>query len=121
MSKILVVDDEKDVCDFIQNYFRKRKIDAVIANSGSQALVMFTSCKPDLVLLDIKMPGLDGLHVLESIKKDVPEAKVMMLSGEENEETINRAKQLGAIDFIRKPLELKELAKVVSLLLGENS
>ncbi len=121
MSKILIVDDEKDVCDFIQNYFRKRKIESAIANSGSQALVMFANYKPDLVLLDIKMPGLDGLHVLETIKKETPEAKVMMLSGEENEETVNRAKQLGAIDFIHKPLELKELSKVITLLLGENN
>lgn len=119
MPKILIVDDEKDVRDFIQNYFKKRKIDSVIASNGGQALVMFSTYNPDLVLLDIKMNGMDGLQVLEQIKKEKPETKVVMLSGVEAQDAVDKSKQLGALDFIHKPLELKELEKVISILLDK--
>ncbi len=99
MPKILIVDDEKDVCDFIQNYFKKRKIDSVIAGNGGQALVMFSTYNPDLVLLDIKMNGMDGLQVLEQIKKEKPQAKVVMLSGVEAQDAVDKSKQLGVFKW----------------------
>jgi DNA-binding response OmpR family regulator len=119
MPKILIVDDETDVCEFMQNYFKKRNIESAIANNGGQAVVMFSTFKPDLMLLDIKMNGLNGIQVLEQVKKDNPEAKIIMLSGEESQELVEKAKTLGALDFIHKPLELSELSKVVSLLIAK--
>jgi DNA-binding response OmpR family regulator len=121
MPKILIVDDELDVCEFMQNYFKKRRIDTVIANNGAQAVVMFSTYKPDLMLLDVKMNGLDGLQVLEEVIRDNPNAKVIMLSGEESQDIVDKAKTLGALDFIHKPLELSELQKVVVLLLDKDN
>jgi DNA-binding NtrC family response regulator len=119
MPKILIVDDEMDVCEFMQNYFKKRRIDTSIANNGAQAVVMFSTYKPDLILLDVRMNGLDGLQVLEQVIKESPTMKVIMLSGEESQDIVDKAKALGAFDFIHKPLELGELAKVVELLISK--
>jgi DNA-binding NtrC family response regulator len=112
-KKILIVDDEVDVCEFMQNFFRKRKYEVLICHNGNDALNMFTSNNPDLMLLDIKMEGLDGLQVLEQLKKQNPNAKVIMVSGTENSGAVEHAKQLGALDFIHKPLKLEEIEKVV--------
>ena len=69
MPKLLIVDDELDVREFAASFFRKRKIEAVIAGDGQQALDLFEKEKPDLILLDIKMEGMDGIEVLRRLKE----------------------------------------------------
>lgn len=113
--KLLIVDDEADVREFAANFFRKRKIDCVIASSGLEAIAAFEKDKPDLVLMDIKMDGMDGMEALKRIKDKTPLAKVIMVTGKkpEDEDCFEKCRQLGAVNYIHKPLELDELERIV--------
>jgi two-component system, response regulator, stage 0 sporulation protein F len=115
MPKLLIVDDEEDVRDFAANFFRKRKLDVETASSGEEALQKMKSAKPDLVLLDIRMGGINGIQTLAEIKKYDQGIKVVMVTGtrpEENE-SYHECIALGACGYVHKPLELKELELVV--------
>ena len=115
MAKLLIVDDEEDVREFAANFFRKRKIEVTAVSSGEEALEAIGKIRPDLVLLDIKMEGMDGIEVLERIREKDKAIKVIMVTGRKPDEqdSFDKCRQLGAIDYIHKPLELEELEKVV--------
>ncbi|MCX5714043.1 MAG: response regulator [Candidatus Omnitrophica bacterium] len=113
--KLLIVDDEADVCEFAANFFRKRKIDVVTALSGEEALEVVDKEKPHLILLDIKMSGIDGIETLRRLKEKDQGVKVIMVTGRkpEDDDSFQKCRQLGAADYIHKPLELDELERVV--------
>lgn len=115
MTKLLIVDDEIDIREFAANYFKKRKISVMTASSGEEALNFLEKELPQLVLLDIKMEGIDGIETLRQIKQKSKEIKVIMVTGRkpEEENAFIKCKELGALDYIHKPLELDELEKVV--------
>jgi DNA-binding response OmpR family regulator len=115
MPKLLIVDDEVDVREFAANFFRKRKIDVTIAGDGEEALTAISNDAPDLVLLDIKMIGLDGVQTLKRIRKFDTNLKVIMVTGKKAEEdaAYDVCKALGALEYIHKPLQLEELEQVV--------
>lgn len=115
VKKLLIVDDEVDVREFAANFFRKRKIEVFIASSGEEALGIIENRKPHLVLLDIKMAGIDGIETLRRIREKNKKLKVIMVTGKkpQEEEAFEQCRQLGALDYIHKPLELDELEKVV--------
>ena len=113
MSKLLIVDDELDVREFARNFFKKRKIDCLTAESGEEALKIISSDKPQLVLLDIRMSGMNGLDVLKKIKEIDKAIDVIMVTGVEEEEGMKNAKELGASGYIHKPLKLDELEETV--------
>ena len=113
MSKLLIVDDESDIREFARNFFKKRKIEVSVASGGRQALNLIASDKPDLVLLDVRMEEMTGIEVLRELRRGNPSAKVIMVSGVEDEETINEANALGVIGYIHKPFILEELEKIV--------
>jgi len=121
MPKLLIVDDEADVREFAANFFKRRKIDCFTAFCGEEALTLIEKNRPDLVLLDIKMPGIDGIETLRRIKEKDKSMKIIMVSGRkpEEQEAFNKCKELGALDYIHKPLELDELEKVVMRQLGK--
>lgn len=113
MPKLLIVDDETDVREFAKNFFTRRRIECFTASGGNEAISVFKANQPHLTLLDIRMEDMNGIDVLEEIKKINPLAKVIMVTGDEAEDTVNRAKELGAIGYIHKPLVLEELEKIV--------
>ncbi len=113
MPKLLIVDDEMDVREFAQNFFLRRKIDTAIAAGGQEALEIIKKDKPSLVLLDVRMEDMNGLDVLSEIKKIDKNIKVIMVSGVEENDAIDKAKHLGALSFIHKPLVLDELETIV--------
>lgn len=115
MAKLLVVDDEEDVRDFITNFFSKRKIEVKSAESGEKALGLLEKEKVNLVLLDIKMDGIDGVETLRRIKNTDRNIKVIMVTSRkpDEENSLAECRQLGALDYIHKPLELDELERVV--------
>lgn len=119
MAKLLIVDDEIDVREFAANFFRKRKLEVDIAGSGEEALEKIKQDKPDVVLLDIRMDGMNGITALEEIKKIDPGIKVVMVTGTKPEENEAYAKclELGASNYVHKPLKLEELEQVVMELL----
>jgi len=115
MPKLLIVDDEADVREFAANFFRKRKVECTTASSGEEALGILEKSKADLILLDIKMDGIDGLETLRRIKDKDNGAKVIMVTGRkpEDNDSFESCRKLGALDYIHKPLELEELEKIV--------
>lgn len=113
MPKLLIVDDEADVTEFAKNFFKRRKIDVFTAKSGEEAMGIWDKEKPDLVLLDVLMEGMDGVQVLEQQRQKGHTTDVIMVSGIAEEGTMSKAKELGVIGYIHKPLVLEELEKVV--------
>ncbi len=115
MVKLLIVDDEMDIREFAANFFRKRKIDAITAASGEEALSILEKEKADLVLLDILMDGIDGIETLRRIRERNKEIKVIMVTGKKpgDESSLERCRELGAANYIHKPLRLEELENIV--------
>ena len=115
MSKtILVVDDEKDIRTALTGILEDEGYQVVTAASGLDALETVRLEMPDLALLDIWMPGIDGLETLERLKALFPQLIVIMISGHGTIETAVRATKLGAFDFIEKPLSLDKVLITVN-------
>ena len=109
MLKLLVVDDEGEICEFLKSFFEERSYHVVVANSGEQALERVKHEKPQVVLLDIKMPGMDGVQTLREIKTKYPKTKVIMVTAIETRDKIEECLRLGADNYITKPLSLEYL------------
>ena len=118
-KRVLIVDDEDDVRLFLQDFLLERDLMVDTAENGEKALQKIEKNRPDMVLLDIMMPGMDGLQCLEKIKKFDSKIVVIMITAFKDEARINRAKQLGAADYIVKPFSLSyletELVKILGL------
>ena len=108
-SKLLIVDDEVEICDFLKMFFEDRSFDVEVAYNGADAIAKAAIFKPAVMLLDIKIPGMDGLEVLKRIKKEFPAIRVLMVTALETSEKINEALRLGADNYITKPLSLEYL------------
>ncbi|MDD5355890.1 MAG: response regulator [Candidatus Omnitrophica bacterium] len=113
MSKLLIVDDEVDVREFAKNFFQRRKIEVIVSSSGEEALDLLVKEKPDLVLLDVRLGGMDGIEVLQKMRQMQNNTQVIMVTGVDEKETSDKAKELGVTDYIHKPLKLDELEEVV--------
>ena len=107
--KILVVDDEDDFRETIVKRLQKRKMTARGAESGEKALELIEAQPFDVVVLDVKMPGLDGIDTLREIKKSKPLIEVILLTGHASMESGIEGMKLGAYDFVMKPANLEEL------------
>jgi len=120
LGKILVVDDTSEMRVTLTTFLKMRGFDVKDAANGDQALMEIKIQKPKLVLLDERMPGMDGLVVLKKIKELDNSIKVVMLTAVEDEDIIEEAKRLGACDYITKPFDLEKLeALVLSILIPE--
>jgi len=113
MLRLLIVDDEVDICDFVQNFFKERNFEVFVAYDGKEAIDVVRSKKPEIVLLDIKMPLMDGMEALKEIKKIDSAVKVIMVTAIDDEEKAVEAKQHGAVEYITKPLLLEQLERTV--------
>jgi two-component system nitrogen regulation response regulator NtrX len=109
MKSVLVVDDEKSIRDSIRMILEYDKYDVQFASDGPSALAKVAATLFDVVLLDIKMAGMDGLKVLKTVKERTPELPVVMISGHGTIETAVEATKLGAFDFLQKPLDRERL------------
>ena len=106
---ILVVDDEPTILSSVQGVLEDEGFSVLTAPDGPRALVLVEESVPDMVLLDIWMPGLDGLSVLERLKEDHPHLPVVMMSGAGTIESAVKATKLGAFDYIEKPLSYEKI------------
>lgn len=120
-KKILVVDDEDRVRESIREILSDEGYRVIEAADGTKVLDLIKSERPDLVLLDIWMPEVDGIGLLKDIKKQEPDLNVIMISGHGNIHTAVTATKLGAFDFMEKPLSLDGLLLTVQRALGESS
>jgi DNA-binding response OmpR family regulator len=109
MVKLLIVDDDIPTCDFLNRYLGKRNYEVFTANDGESALSIVKEKQPNIVLLDIKMPGLSGITVLQKIKDIDKKSKVIMMTAVKDEEMVKLAMEYGASDYITKPFSLEYL------------
>ena len=118
--KLMVVDDEIDICNFVKSFFEMRGFKVTTAMNGDEAMSKLLQDRPDIVILDVKMRReAEGLEYLPKIKQTLPTAKVMMVTGVEDEKTVETARRLGADDYITKPLVLEYLESNVLKKIGE--
>jgi len=107
--RLLLVDDEKGFVDIISKRMSKRNIDVTKAYSGTDALQALRKADFDVVVLDLKMEGMDGIEILKLFKKIVPDLAVIMLTGHGSEEAARDGINFGAFDYLTKPCDLEEL------------
>jgi len=107
--KVLVVDDERDFRESLVRRLQRRSVDAVGVPSGDAALEYQTSNPLDVVVLDMKMPGLNGIDTLREIKRRDPAVEVIVLTGHASVESGMEGLALGAFDYLIKPVKLEEL------------
>ncbi len=107
--KVMIVDDEEDFLETIVKRLKARGIDVTGAESGYKALELIDDGNFDVVILDVKMPGLDGIETLREMKKKKPLVEVIMLTGHASVESGIQGMQLGAFDYVMKPVALDEL------------
>ena len=119
-EKILVVDDEKNICDLLRMYLEKEGYAVVMAYNGVDAVQKFTSENPDLVLLDIMLPQLDGWQVCREIRK-TSEKPIIMLTAKDEVFDKVLGLELGADDYVTKPFDTKELVARIKAVLRRTS
>ncbi|NER84802.1 MAG: response regulator transcription factor [Leptolyngbya sp. SIO1D8] len=119
MPNILLVDDEPRIVSFLEKGLRKRRCSSEIASDGSQALEMAFSDRFDLMLLDLGLPGMDGLDVLAALRAENNSLPVMILTAR-GESACQQAMELGANDYMQKPFSFRELYKRLQALLPES-
>lgn len=108
LGVVLIVDDDKNICEVIDMYLKSSGYDTRIANDGKAAQDLFAECKPDLVLLDMMLPNIDGIDVLKWIRKDSATPVIMLTAKGDTFDKV-LALELGADDYVVKPFEPKEL------------
>jgi two-component system response regulator AtoC len=107
--RVLVIDDDPGVRDYLEALVSRQGYQVFAAAGGEEALRGLDDTRPDLVTLDVILPGMDGIETLRQLKQRMPDVPVVMLSGHGQARTIVEAMRLGASDFLRKPFEVEEL------------
>ncbi|MBN2418944.1 MAG: response regulator [Deltaproteobacteria bacterium] len=106
---VLIVDDERDYLDTLKKRLEKRGLGITGVENGEDALEWLKCNTADVVLLDVRMTGLDGIQVLREIKKQYPLMEVIMLTGHASSEIAIEGMELGAFDYLMKPVDFDEL------------
>lgn len=108
LEKVLIVDDDKNICDLLRVYLEKEGYSTIISNEGNEAMVKFNSLNPDIVLLDIMLPGMDGWQICKEIRK-ASDTPIIMLTVKSEIFDKVLGLELGADDYIVKPFDTKEV------------
>ncbi len=111
-KKIVVVDDEKPIADILQFHFQKEGFFIKCAYNGQEALGLVEDIQPDMILLDVMLPDLDGMEVCREIRRKY-EMPIIMLTASSSKNDRNRAFDLGANNYVMKPFHTKELVALV--------
>lgn len=117
--KILVVDDEEGARDLFNTILTDEGYDVSLASDGEEALILFKSHPFNLVITDIRMPVMDGLQLLQEIRKTGSKTEVIMVTAYGEVESYLKAMSLGAAEYINKPVRIKELKRIVHKVLTE--
>jgi DNA-binding response OmpR family regulator len=112
-ARVLVVDDERTIRDLFEDYLRIQGFDVVTANSGLEALAQLEGDHPDAILLDVRMPEMDGIETLKRIVARNPGVGVLMVSGNDDVVLAKEAMALGAFDYILKPIDFGYLDRAL--------
>jgi DNA-binding NtrC family response regulator len=111
--KVLFVDDEEDFVKTMAERMEMRDLGGEVAFSGQQALQMLENDVPDVMVLDLRMPGIDGMEVLRRVKKTFPQIEVIIMTGHGSDQDEEEARRLGAFDYLRKPVDIEHLMETV--------
>jgi len=111
--KILLVDDEREFVLTLSERLEARNLESAVAHDGEEALAIVETDAPDVMVLDLKMPGIDGLEVLRRVKQERPETEVIILTGHGSDRERVRATELGAFAYLNKPVDIDELAETM--------
>lgn len=111
--KVLLVDDEEEFVKTLSERLQMRDVDSETAFDGEQAIARVSEEQPDVLVLDLKMPGLHGLEVLRWIKNSHPDIQVIILTGHGTERDEEKARELGAFDYLKKPVETDSLVSKI--------
>ena len=117
--RILVVDDEEGARELFNTILTDEGYEVTLANNGQDALSRMKNGAYDLVVTDIKMPGMDGLQLLQELRKTGSQADVIMVTAYGEVESYLKAMSLGAAEYINKPIRIKELKRIVHKVLTE--
>jgi len=120
-TRILIVDDESYICDILQKALEIDGFEPTTTTDSRQVVRLTEQIQPDLILLDITMPGLDGLEVLEALQKKGIDVPVVMMTGYSSMETTVKAIRLGAKDYLTKPLDIMNIGRIISRWVEEDS
>ncbi len=110
---VLFVDDEEDFVRTMAERMEMREVGSEVALSGQQALQMLEQEIPDVMVLDLRMPGIDGMEVLRRVKKTYPQLEVIIMTGHGSDADEEEARRLGAFDYLRKPVDINDLMETV--------
>jgi DNA-binding NtrC family response regulator len=113
-TKVLLVDDEVEFASALSERLQMRNYDVRTASNGLEAMALFHASPPDIVLLDLRIPGMDGLEILSNIKKFDPSIEVLMLTGHGDRESVQKGMQTGALEYIMKPIDIDELTSKIN-------
>ena len=118
MPKILVIDDDKSIRESLELYLEEEEYDVHTAPNGTEGLNQFVTITPDVVILDIRLPDIDGFTVLEDLREENEKIKVIMITAHHDMETTIKAMKGGAFDYIHKPIDVDELDIAIGKALG---
>lgn len=113
-KQILVVDDQPGIRRLLLDVLTEEGYDVTVAGNGNDALENLLNFRPKIILMDMKMPGMDGVEVLEEIRKMQIPAKVIMMTAYGEAEKVNKAKNLGAYAYITKPFDIIKLCDFIA-------
>jgi len=116
--RVLVVDDDPGIRAYVEALGARRGWRIFVASGGEEALDSLGEIRPDVITLDVMLPGIDGLETLRRLKEVRPDLPVIMVSGQEPWATLDRALALGASDFLHKPFAAEDLENAVRAALG---
>lgn len=111
--KVLMVDDEREYVEALSERLRTRKLPSEVVYDGEQALAVLENEPPEVMVLDLKMPGIDGIEVLRRVKRDYPQVEVIILTGHGSDRERELADQLGAFAYLQKPVDIDVLARTM--------
>ena len=111
--KVLMVDDEEDFVKTLAERMQMRDLSPDVALSGEQALKRVQDDVPDVMVLDLKMPGIDGMEVLRRVRQAYPDVQVVILTGHGSERDEAEARRLGAFAYLQKPVDMEKLVKTM--------
>lgn len=117
--KMCIVDDEVGIVDEVRDFFQEEGYEVVTADCGKDGIRLIKEHKPDLLILDIKLPDMSGLNVLRVCKQDSPDTKVIVMTGYVDQAIIDEAEQLGRDAFMQKPFNLVLLVEEIERVLGQ--
>ena len=123
-QRLLFVDDEEELVSTVVERLELRGIEAVGVTSGDEALRVLRDESFDVVIMDVKMPGVGGLEVLRTVTQRYPEVKVVLMTGHGSTEDREIGRRLGAMAYLQKPIDLEDLLKTIKWEIngpGENS